>query len=78
MICVGYPNAGEDRAWCTHHQQWHYPSDIDASRATDLFFDALDRLDNGYYDRQSGVVDMQASDIVKALLAAGWRPKGVT
>ena len=49
----------------------------DASRA--LFFDALDalHLDPGsgqFYDRESGVVDMGANTIVRALLAAGWTP----
>lgn len=74
MICVGYPSPNQDRVWCTYHQRWHWPGDIDISHATGLFFDALEQLDNGYYDRHSGVVDMQAVDIVRALLAAGWRP----
>lgn len=42
--------------------------------AVELFFDALEGPDVGYFDRQSGEVDMQAADIVKALLKAGWVP----
>jgi hypothetical protein len=45
-----------------------------SAEAVELFFDALEVPDNGYYDRQSGEVDMQAADIVKALLEAGWAP----
>lgn len=71
MSCIGYPTYGEPRIWCTGHGQWHYITDVTA--AMELFFDALSVPDDGYYDRQSGVVDMQASDIVAALLAAGWR-----
>lgn len=42
--------------------------------AVELFFDALEVPGSGYFDRQSGEVDMQAGDIVKALLKAGWSP----
>lgn len=43
--------------------------------AEELFFDALDAAEEGgYAHRGSGIVDMQAADIVKALLRAGWTP----
>lgn len=43
--------------------------------AEELFFDALDAAEEGgYAHRGSGIVDMQAADIVKALLKAGWAP----
>lgn len=43
--------------------------------AVELILDALDAAyeDVGYYDRDSGVIDMQVSEIAGALLAAGWQ-----
>lgn len=42
--------------------------------AAELILDALDAYeDAGYYDRDSGVIDMQVSEIAGALLAAGWQ-----
>lgn len=75
MTCVGYPGYGFDepnRLWCTDHQRWHDHGEV--NKAVELFFDALEAPDPSYYDRQSGIVDLQAREIVTALLAAGWRP----
>jgi hypothetical protein len=41
--------------------------------AADLIHDALDAADASYHDRESGVVDAQATDVARALLAAGWK-----
>lgn len=48
------------------------------NEVVELFFDALEVPDIGYYDRRTGEVDMQAAHIVEALLRAGWTPPGKT
>lgn len=45
--------------------------------AIEAFFDALDAAEEtphsvSYYDRDCGIVDSNAGEIVGALLAAGW------
>ena len=42
--------------------------------AAELIHDALDAADDGYHDRDSGVVDTTSGQLAAALLAAGWRP----
>lgn len=44
--------------------------------AEEAFWDAVCAPDSevSYVDRLSGIVDTQGREIVKALLAAGWRP----
>lgn len=44
------------------------------SDPVELLFDAFEAADVGFYDRDTGVVDMQAADIASALIAAGWTP----
>jgi hypothetical protein len=51
---------------------------VSINRAVELMFDAFDLAEEGehslgYYNRPSGVVDAQAAEIVRALLAAGWQ-----
>lgn len=62
----------EDQRWRDHEADI-----IDERRAVEAFFDACDAAEDShrsvtYYDRDSGEVDAQASEIVAALLAAGW------
>lgn len=40
----------------------------------DLFHDALDAADVTYHERERGIVDSCSEELVKALLAAGWKP----
>lgn len=51
---------------------------VSINQAVELMFDAFDLAEQcehslGYYNRKSGVVDAQAVEIVRALLAAGWQ-----
>jgi hypothetical protein len=74
MTCVGYPKAGEDTRWCEHHDQYHWSRGRGAlTDAIEQFHDAMDNHDGCYHDRERGIVDGTSGEIVKALLAAGWR-----
>lgn len=77
MVCVGYPAYGEPRVWCDDHDQYHWSRGRGViSDAIELFHDAMDAHDGCYHDRDTGIVDGTSGEIVKALLAAGWRVPG--
>ena len=42
--------------------------------AADLIHDALDADDDGFHDRDTGVIDTTSGQLATALLKAGWRP----
>ncbi len=74
MTCVGYPKVGEARAWCEVHDQYHWTKGKGAiPDAIELFHDAMDAHDGGYHERDTGIVDCTSGEIVRALLAAGWK-----
>lgn len=46
----------------------------DVRAAAEQIHDALDAADDGFHDRDTGVVDTTSGQLAAALLAAGWRP----
>lgn len=46
----------------------------DVRAAAEQIHDALDAADDGYQERERGIIDMTSGELAAALLAAGWRP----